>query len=106
MLYRNTSHRHEADMCPPIDRLTILLGPQWREYIQTLPPARRLWPVGTVKVGNQLEGALLFDMKAQRYVLVDTAGAWFELDETKVRAALRCAEEAQLKAPDPGTALD
>jgi hypothetical protein len=39
-------------------------------------PHPQLRPIGTVKVGTRLEGALVLDMSNGSYKLIDNAGAW------------------------------
>jgi hypothetical protein len=51
-------------------------------------PHSQMRAIGTVKVGARLEGALVLDMTVGLYVLIDKTGAWFELNQTNVRAAL------------------
>ena len=45
-------------------------------------------PIGTIKTADQ-EGALVLDLAAGLYMLIDRTGAVFELYQPKVQAALR-----------------
>lgn len=67
-------------------RLLITKGDGWRKYLTEMPH-KQMRPIGTVKVGK-LEGALVLDLSAGTYMLIEQAGAWHGLDHAKVRAAL------------------
>jgi hypothetical protein len=70
--------------------ITIVKGPDWRKYIDM--PHARMQAIGTVRLGRDLEGALVFDLSAGTYLLIDRSGARFELDYQTVRAALDALE--------------
>ncbi len=73
------------------DNLTIVKGFGWRKYV-TAMPSSKLRPIGTVRVGKRMEGALVLDLKVGDYVLIDRFGAWFELNQESVRIALEALE--------------
>lgn len=66
--------------------LTIIKGDGWRKYVPAMPN-KQMRALGTVAVGK-LEGALVLDMSSNLYVLIDRTGAWYEVDQGKVRTAL------------------
>ncbi len=68
-------------------RVIVVKGDGWRRYVPKMPHSQ-VRPIGTVKVGAKLEGALVLDMTAGLYMLIDKSGAWFELNQANVRAAL------------------
>ena len=51
-----------------------------------LPPETT--PIGVVKVGTRLEGALIVDLVSGDYALIDKDSECFDLDQAQVRAAL------------------
>lgn len=67
-------------------RVIITKGDGWRRFLSAMPNAQ-MRAIGTVSVGK-LEGALVLDMGSGLYMLIDRTGAWYELDQAKVRAAL------------------
>jgi hypothetical protein len=69
------------------DRVTVVKGDGWRRFMRAMPHSQ-IRPIGTVKVGTKLEGALVLDMSEGVYRLIEGSGAWFDLNQTKVRAAL------------------
>lgn len=66
--------------------VTVVKGDGWRKYLSVMPNSQ-MRAIGTAKVGK-LEGALVLDMSSSLYMLIDTTGAWYEVDQVKVRAAL------------------
>jgi hypothetical protein len=69
------------------DRVTVVKGDGWRRYMRSIPHSQ-IKAIGTVKVGSKLQGALVLDMSEGLYRLIDGSGAWFELNQAKVRTAL------------------
>lgn len=66
--------------------MTVTKGDGWRKYLPAMPH-KQMRPIGTVKVGK-MEGALVLDLSTAAYMLIESNGAWHELDHAKVRAAL------------------
>jgi hypothetical protein len=69
------------------ERVTVIKGDGWRSYVPKMPHSQ-MRPIGTVKVGSKMEGALVLDLTAGLYMLIDKTGAWYELNQANVRAAL------------------
>ena len=68
-------------------RITVAKGTGWRKYIREMPHAQ-MRPIGTVKFGATLEGALVLDLNSGLYLLIDNTNAWYGLDQAQVVAAL------------------
>jgi hypothetical protein len=67
--------------------MTIQRGDGWRAYIEEMPSLTML-PIGTVRLEDDREGALVLDADRAVYVLVDNAGTHHDLDYISVRDAL------------------
>jgi hypothetical protein len=66
--------------------VTVTKGDGWRGYISVMPH-NQMRPLGAVR-SERHEGALVLDMSAGVYRLIDKDGSWWFLDQEKVRAAL------------------
>lgn len=69
------------------DRIAVARGDGWKHFIEGSPPVHQE-PIGTVKVGSSLEGALLFDNSNDQFFMIDKQGKAWELNQRKVRAVL------------------
>lgn len=69
------------------DRVAVARGDGWKHFIEGVPPVHQE-PVGTVKVGSSLEGALIYDNDTDQFFMIDKQGKAWELNQRKVRAAL------------------
>jgi hypothetical protein len=77
---------------PQRPNITITKGTVWRHYLDKVPSAE-LRPIGTIRFGADLEGALVFDLTEGAYLLIDKSGARFEVGYDIVRTALDALEE-------------
>jgi hypothetical protein len=68
------------------DRVAVNLNGNWESFLQIPQPYQE--PKGTVRIGTDREGALLFDKQLDEYVMVDGYGRTLRLNQRKVRAAL------------------
>lgn len=69
------------------DRVTIVKGEGWEDFIDHAPHDR-MEPIGTIRVGSSLEGALLIDHTDGCYVMIKKDGSEVELNQRKVQAAV------------------
>lgn len=71
----------------PHETMTVTEGDGWKQYVAPRDVRLAATPLGTVSVGSRLEGALMLDLIAGGYRLLDREGIWHALDYTQVRAA-------------------